>query len=216
MTFRRNVSQALEDGDFRLFIAVDEMTEPLKKRLNRTVTFLNSRLPAELEILTVALPPGGDPDSPYGGDPEAIVRLPAKTDQSKVIARIDGPEAELVAEELFDWADRMKSRGVEVRCPTSKQCFIEVRRAGLEGTAAGLFRVRPEAVRVSLSALRRHWDQERISRFMQELVRIDARFETDIKSKSERPAAPLESLAQESKRDDFLALMTKALEALTG
>lgn len=77
-TFSGKVSQTLKDGDFRLFIAVDEMTEPLKKRLDRTVTFLNSRLPTEVEFLAVALPPGGDPKSPYGDDPEAIVRLPAK------------------------------------------------------------------------------------------------------------------------------------------
>ena len=46
------------------------MTEQLKKRLNRTVTFLNSRLP-EVQFLAVALPRGGPPEV-YGDDPEAI------------------------------------------------------------------------------------------------------------------------------------------------
>jgi hypothetical protein len=213
-TFRRAVSQTLKDGDFRLFIAVDEMTETLKKRLDRTVTFLNSRLRPEVEFLAVALPRGGDPE-PYGDHPEGIVRLPPKTDRSKLIAQINSPEAELVAEELFDWADRMDSRGVKVRCPTKKQCFIEVPDAGPDGTTAGLFRVRPGEVRVSLSALRRHWDEERISGFVQDLARIDARFQVDTKSKGMRPEAPLESLTQESKREEFLSLMKRVLNTVT-
>jgi hypothetical protein len=217
-TFRSNVSRTLIEGDFRLFIAVDEMTQPLKKRLDRTVTFLNSRL-SEVEFLAVALPPGGDPESPYGGDPERIFRLPPHTERSKVMAQIDSEDAELVAEELFDWADQRKSRGVEVRCPTKKQCFIEVPDAdgGTHAKREGLFKVRPTEVRVSLGPLRRrHWDEERISRFVQALTKIDPKFNIDTKSKGQRPEAPLESLREESKRKDFLDLMEEALDTLTG
>ena len=168
--------------------------------------------------MAVALPRGGDPESPYGRHPEPIDRLPAKAEWSKLIAQIDSPEAELVAEELFEWADRMKSRGVEVRCPTRKQCFIEVADAdaGTDAKRDGLFRVRPGEVRVSLSALRSHWDETRIREFVQDLTRIDMRFQIDTKFKAKRPEAPLESLVEESKREEFLKLMERALNTLTG
>jgi hypothetical protein len=69
---------------------------------------------------------------------------------------------------------------------------------------------------VSLWALRRRWDEEHISRSIQRLAKIDTRFDIDINSKGERPVAPLESLAEESKREEFLALMERHLQALTG
>ena len=214
-TFRDNVSQTLKGGDFRLFIAVNEMTEPLKKRLDRTVTFLNTRLSPEVEFLAVALPRGGDPESPYGGDEEAIVRLPPKTDRSKLIAKIHSEEAQLVAEELFDWGDRMEPRGVRVSFnPTNTIGIIEVPDAGPD---ARLFRVRlPGEVRVSFRALRRHWNDERVSGLVQELANIDAQFQIDTNNKGKRPEAPLESLADESKREVFLNSMERVLNTLTG
>lgn len=124
-----------------------------------------------------------------------------------------------MAEELFDWADERKSRGVEVRCPTKKQCFIEVADAdgGTDAKREGLFKVRPAEVRVSLGPLRRrHWGEERISGFVQALTKIDARFQIDPKFKARRPEAPLESLVEESKRKEFLKLMERVLSTLTG
>src|SRR5262249_23621329 len=56
--FRRKVARNLRDGRFRLFIAVDQMTDKLRKKLNRTVEFLNNQLP-EVQFLSVALPPEG-------------------------------------------------------------------------------------------------------------------------------------------------------------
>jgi hypothetical protein len=81
----------------------------------------------------------------------------------------------------------------------------------------GLFRINElREVRVSLTGLRRHWEEERINRFVRDLGKVDERFQIDTKKRAERPEAPLESLAQESKRDKFLALMKQALETLTG
>ena len=208
-TFRRDVSRTLETGEFRLFIAVDEMTEKLKKRLDRTVVFLNSRLPKAVQFLAVALPRGG-PAEVYGDeDPEAIPPLPPKLkpDQWTLIEEINSPDAELVAEDLFDWADGMKSRGVRVRCPpTQTQGIIEV-----PGTGR-LFRVRPREVQVALSAVVRKgepWD-ERTEQLVQDLDEIGVRLE------GRRPRAPLELLADDRTRAKFLALMERHLETLTG
>jgi hypothetical protein len=69
--FRRNVSRNLEDGNFRLFIAVDEMNDKLKKRLDRTAVFLNSQLP-RVQFLAVVLPRGGSADVYGDQDPDTI------------------------------------------------------------------------------------------------------------------------------------------------
>ena len=91
--------------------------------------------------------------------------------------------------------------------------------SGVIETSGGdrLFRIKEQQeVRVSLTDLRRHWDEERINRFVQRLVKIDPRFQIDTKKKGARPEAPLESLAQESKREEFLTLMEPVLKTLTG
>jgi hypothetical protein len=204
-TFRRAVSRNLDAGDFRLFIAVDEMTKKLKRRLNRTVIFLNSQLP-EVELLAVALPHDG-PVEVYGELPGAIPPLKPKLkpDRWTLIEEISSPDATLVAEDLFDWADRMKSRGVEVRC-TPRQCNIEA-------PGGPLFRLRPGEVQVALSAVVRRgepWD-ERTKQLVQDLDKIGVRL-----GKNDRPRARLESLADEEDLGEFCALMERHLGTLTG
>ena len=90
-SFRRAVSRNLEAGDFRLFIAVDAMTERLKKRLNRTVIFLNSHLP-KVEFLVVALPRDG-PVEVYGEDAGSVLPLKPKLkpDRWTLIDEITSP-----------------------------------------------------------------------------------------------------------------------------
>lgn len=99
-TFRRAVSRTLEAGDFRLFIAVDEMTEKLTKRLNRTVVFVNNQLP-KVQFLAVALPHDA-PVEVYGEDPEAIPPLKPKLkpDRWTLIDEISSPDATIVAKDL--------------------------------------------------------------------------------------------------------------------
>jgi hypothetical protein len=222
-SFRRAVSDNLKAGHFRLFIAVDEMTEALKKRLDRTVTLLNSQLP-EVQFLAVALPRGG-PAEVYGHDPEAIgpLRPKLRPDRSTLIdaisdeisEEISDPDTVHAAEGLLDWAE---DNGPNVTVDYSRRRQDGIETAAIE-TPGGdrLFRIKEQReVRVSLTALRRHWDEERINRFVQDLVKIHPRFQIDTKKKGERPEAPLESLAHESKREEFLGLMEQVLKTLTG
>jgi hypothetical protein len=101
-SFRRAVSRNLEAGDFRLFIAVDEMTETLKKRLDRTVTLLNSQLP-KVRFLALALPRDGSVEV-YGENPGAIPPLKPKLkpDRYTLIEEASSPD---VAKDLLDWAE---------------------------------------------------------------------------------------------------------------
>lgn len=201
--FRRAVSRNLEAGDFRVFIAVDEMTEGLKKRLNRTVAFLNSQLP-NVQFLAVALPHDG-PVEVYGDDPDAIPPLEPKLkpDRWTLIDETGSPAAAAAAEHLFEWADRMKPFEVEVR-PTPTQCIVEVPRGPL-------FRVRPREVQVALSPMIRKdepWDDQ-VRELVQDLDEIGVRLEGN------RPRAPLELLAHDSTRMAFLALMERYLDILS-
>ncbi len=58
-TFRSAVSRNLAAGAFQLIIAVDEITE----RLKRTVVFINSLTPPEVRFLALGLRHGGDRES---------------------------------------------------------------------------------------------------------------------------------------------------------
>jgi hypothetical protein len=203
-TFRRAVSRNLEAGDFRLFVAVDEMTEILEKKLTRTVTFINSQLP-QVELLAVVVPRDGGVKV-YGLEPEVMPRLEPKLkrDQWTLIEEMGSPAAAAAAEHLFNWADSMKSRGVRVH-PTSTQCAIKAPRGPL-------FRVRSSEVQVSLSAVTKKdepWDQP-TKQLVQDLDEIGVRL-----GKGNRPRAPLELLAHDPTPAEFLALMERHLETLT-
>lgn len=198
-TFGRAISQKLQDGDFRIFIAVDEMTEQLKKKLNRTVTLLNSQLP-NVQFLAVAVP-GSGPAERYGDDPDAISALPPKLKRWTLIEQFDSEDAQIVAEDLFEWADDKKSREVEVR--------ITPIRGIVRMPAGQLFRMKPPGkVKVSLSDVNSKAEPTR--QLVQELGEIGFRVE------SEDPEAPLELLADDPTRARFLELMERHLETLTG
>jgi hypothetical protein len=212
-TFRTAVSQTLKTGDFRLFIAVDEMTERLEKRLNRTVTLLNSHLP-KVCFLAIAVPRDDGPVDRFGDDPEAIEGLKPRSDRDRwtpLIDEIDSSVAARVAKDLFTWADRMRSRGVTV-VPAKTQGTIKV-------DAGPLFRVKLSGeVRVSLSGVvtkDEPWN-ESTTQLVQELEEIGFRLVGKGSRWRRRPEAPCELLADDCTRAKFLALMERHRETLTG
>ena len=202
-TFSEGVDRTLKAGDFRLFIAVDEMTEALEKRLIRSVTFINSEL-GKLKLLAIAVPPDG-PVELYGEDPDAMPRLEPKLkrDRWTLIGEMSSPIAAAVANELFRWAD--ETREVEVNT-TATQCTVKAPRGPL-------FRVRLNEVQVALSAVTEKdepWDQP-TKQLVEKLDQIGVRL-----GKGDRPIAPLEVLDDDRARAKFLVLMEGHLEALTG
>lgn len=73
-TFRSAVSRNLAAGAFRLIIAVDEITE----RLKRTVVFINSLTPPEIRFLALELRHAGEegaalPEPVFYGDNSAEI-----------------------------------------------------------------------------------------------------------------------------------------------
>lgn len=207
--FRKAVSRNLAGGAFRLIIAVDEITE----RLKRTVVFINSLTSPEVEFLAMELPGAGEegaqlPKPVFYGENSAEIgpRLPTlKPDRWTLMASIRAADgARAAAEGLLDWAESKQPR-LDVLYTQSA--------AGIETFGGSrLFRISYEGeVRVSHHTLTLHgesWDGGRI-KFEQDLDEIGLKFEGN------RWRAPLELLADESKREKFLALMEQASEALT-
>ena len=205
-TFGRDLTRNLKAGEFRLFIAVDEMTERLEKKLNRTVTFINNQLP-KVELLAVAVPRDGR-EEVYGDKPDEMARLEPKLkpDRWTLIEEMSSPVAAAVAERLFAWADSMESRGVKVQPPTETQCVIKAPRGRL-------FKVKHREVQVSLSAVTKKdepWG-EPTKQLVQDLDEIGVRLR-----KRHRPTAPLEVLDDERTLAEFLDLMERHLETVTG
>lgn len=206
-TFRNTVSRNLTAGAFRLIIAVDEITE----RLERTVVFINSLTPPEVRFLAMELPGAGEegakrPEPVFYGDNIAKIgplQPTLKPDKWTLMASIRNADGARAAKGLLDWAE---SKRLDVRYTQSA--------AIIETLGGRLFRISYEGeVRVSRHTLTPHgesWDSGRIKRFVQDLDEIGVKLEGN------RPRAPLESLADEGKREKFLALMEQASETLTG
>lgn len=181
------------------------------------MVFINSRTPLDLRVLE--LPRAGEAGAPrpegvfYGDDSVGPDPRRWPPDRRSFLKGIGSEDARRAAEGLLDWAE-------------GKQLPQDYKREGKRGpeTAAielpdrgTLFTIKEQrVVRVSFRGLRQHWDDERIIRLVQDLAKIDARFGIDTKKRGERPEAPLESLSEQSKRDEFLALMAGVLETLSG
>ncbi len=209
-TFRRAVSQNLDAGTFRLIIAVDEITE----RLKRTVVFINSLTPPEVRFLALELRRAGEKGAKlpvpavYGDDPAEIgpVMPTWPPDRWTLMAILQDADAARAAAGLLDWAEDVEPL-LGIRYTQSGDAVIE--------TPGGrLFRIAHDGeIRVSsrtLIADGDSWDDERIKTFVKDLDEIGFRLQGN------RPRAPLECLADEGKREQFLALMEQVPETLTG
>jgi len=135
--------------------------------------------------------------------PLPVTLKPDKWTLMTSIRNVDG--ARRATEGLLDWAESKHPR-LDVRYTQSA--------AIIETLGGRLFRISYEGeVRVSSHTLTPRgdsWDGGRIKRFVQDLDEIG------LKSEGNRPRAPLESFADERKREKFLALMEQASETLTG
>lgn len=197
-------------------IAVDEITDELK----RTVTFLNRHTSSALRLLAVELRRAADAGvevltlESYGEESagEKVGRPgPARLDRKTLLASIR-ERSELAADAadgILESADRRADRQprVDVRyIPTSR---VEFWVAG-----GKLLQIdRRAQIRVILQTLSEHgapWDEERIEQLVQELADIGVLLE----SKRTWPNAPLEPLADETRRPRFLAVIERVLDTL--
>lgn len=200
--FRRDLSENLANGRFRLIIAADEINEGLR----RTVTFLNSQTLSEVVFLAVSIDPAtGQVGEIFGRDSsEAWPYRPSwKGARKKILYGIEDENAVRAAGGLLRWAaDHQPMVEIRFKPETSR---------GVVRTASGstLFRIEQHReVRVSFHGL--HGDEKRIDRLREDLVAVDPDFEG-----GDRPSVPLEALVLESKREAFLAVIERTFEGLT-
>jgi hypothetical protein len=214
--FRRAVEDNLMSGSMRLIIAVDEITDELK----RIVSYLNSHTTPNVELLALEMRRAADEGvevllpAIYGEESARTKRTRTtrggRLDRETLLASIR-EQSELAAdaaEAILDWADREPR--LEVRY-TPARCSVETAGRLLLRFAATAW---PEKILVQLQTLADHgepWNDERIEQLAQELADIGVRLDP----KRTRPRAPLEPLANDITRERFLTLMERALDTLT-
>ena len=145
------------------------------------------------------------PGEVIGEDCEGIPRLAPNLErgQLKLMNEITSEGGLEAAEGLLEWAD--ETRGVSVKYSPKGVAAVRAPRGGL-------FKLKPQEVQVSLSgviASGEPWD-ERTTQLVRGLDDIGVSLE------GTRPRAPLELLAEEGTRKEFLALMERHLGTLAG
>jgi hypothetical protein len=167
--FRGVVSENLDEGRFRLIIAVDQATE----ELIRTVVFLNSHTPPDVHVLALELRPagGGEPRvhgrsrSEVGPPPIRVPRARRRL-LEEIRARTGEPAGE-VAERVLAWA-ALKPRQLEIR-DAGASSATDTRLGTLVRIA------RYEELQVVPGTLVAHgepWDAERIESLEKKLARM--------------------------------------------
>jgi hypothetical protein len=214
--FWQTVDTNLKAERFRLVFVSDS----IGAELCRIIEFLNSQM-SRTEVLAIEVKQYTDAEGAHqiivprvvGDTPEAravkrATPRPAPLDRETLVAGIR-EQSELAAdaaEAVLDWADREPRLDVRYT-PTS---------GGIWTAGKTFLRVVLSGeIQVELKMLRDHgqpWDDERIEQLVQDLADIGAQLGPG----RSWPKAPLEPLADESRRQQFLALMGRVLETLTG
>ena len=215
--FWAQVGENLRAGRVRMVFVSDE----IPRELRRVVEFLNGQMnPAEVIAIEVKQYVGADGTKTLvprviGQTAEVEARKGRRTtsggqrlDRETLLAIIR-EQSELAAdaaEAILDWADREPRLEVRytprigVRLWTAGGRLLQIDRGG--------------HLRMFLQTLSDHgkpWDKERIEQLVQELADIGVQLEP----KRIRPKAPLEPLADDTRRQEFLTLMERVLHSLT-
>jgi hypothetical protein len=189
--FRSTVSGNLADGAFRLIIAVDEITE----RLKRTVVFINGLVPPEVRFWALELHRAGETGVPrpvpvrYGDNNAEIGPLtPTWPPDRKSLLdgiRVRSTDAARAAEGLLDWAERKQE--VTVRYWRRERDGIEMETCAIEAPDRDrLFRIKeqregPSVVHRAPSAVGRRTHQRARRRPRQDRRAVPHRHEVQIK-----------------------------------
>jgi hypothetical protein len=210
--FRRAVDDNVTSGSMTLIIAVDDITDELK----RIVSYLNSHTTTNVELLALEMQRAVDEGvevlipAIYG---EESARTKTRSDsrgprldRETLLASIR-EQSELAgdaAEGILDWANDEPRLDVDYSRAT----------ASLRTAGKNLLRImRSGYIRVGLQTLSDHaaWDTMRIEQLVHELDDIGVQLGPN----RNRPRAPFEPLADDTRRQQFLALMERVLDTLT-
>jgi hypothetical protein len=215
--FWAHVEENLRAGKVRMVFVSDE----IPRELRRVVEFLNGQMnPAEVIAIEVKQYLGADGTKTLvprviGQTAEVEVRKGRRTgtrdeplDRETLLAIIheESARAAQAAEGILDWADReprlvARYTPTSVRLQTAGKPLLLINRAG--------------HLRVWLSTLSKHGDpsgDERVERLVQDLAEIGVQLD---EPKRARPKTSLESLADDTRLQQFLTLMERVLDTLT-
>jgi hypothetical protein len=215
--FWARVGEHLRAGRVRMVFVSDE----IPRELRRVVEFLNGQMnPAEVIAIEVKQYVGADGTKTLvprviGQTAEVEARKGRRTssrgeplDREKLVATIreQSELAAAAADAILEWADREPRLDIRYT-PTNRVDLCSV-----DGKLLQI--VRRGSLRVVLQTLSEHgepWDDERIEQLVQDLADIGVQLE----SKRTWPKTPLEPLADDATRQQFLILMARVLDTLT-
>jgi hypothetical protein len=217
--FWTRVGENLRAGRVRMVFVADE----IPRELRRVVEFLNGQMnPAEVIAIEVKQYVGVDGTKTLvprviGQTAEVEARKGRRNtsrgkrlDRETLVASIR-EQSELAAdaaEGLLDWAGREPRLDIRY---TPVRGRIETAGRELLKFAATEW---PREIEVRLQTLADHgepWDEERIGQLVQDLADIGV----ELEAKRTWPHAPLEPLADDTRRQQFLTLMERVLDTLT-
>jgi hypothetical protein len=217
--FWARVGENLRAGRVRMVFVSDE----IPRELRRVVEFLNGQMnPAQVIAIEVKQYLGADGTKTLvprviGETAEVEARKGRRTtsrgerlDRETLLASIR-QESELAADAaaaLLDWASREARLGIRY---TPTRCFIETGAGRLFRLAATRW---PEKIQLHLQTLANHgepWDDERVEQLVQELADIGVNLDS---GERRAPMTPLEPLADDTRRQQFLTLMERVLVTL--
>jgi len=187
------VSENLEAGRFQLVFVTDE----IDKWLKRTVPYLNFITSDEIDCLAVSIDPATGQQTQIIGQDQAGPHQPRwKGARKKILDGTENADQAIAAAGLLHWA---ADQELTIDFNSDSQTGL------IKESGCILFRfVKYQDVKVSFRAIK--GDEERIQRLRKELADIDPRF-----ADGDRPVAPLEALANQSKREAFIDLVQRDL-----
>jgi hypothetical protein len=218
--FWQMVDTNLRAERFRLVFVSDSIGAELR----RIIEFLNGQL-SRTEVLAIEVKQYTDAEGAHQtivprvvgdtAEARAVKRPTARgelLDRETLVAGIreqSVPAAD-AAEGILDWAER--DPRLDTRYTRTR---VVIETAGRRLLKFSLTQ-RPTQFEAELQTLANHgerWDDERIERFVQDFADIGVRFQPH---ERRWPKAPLEPLADDTRRHQFLTLIEQALDALTG
>ena len=215
--FWQTVDTNLKAERFRLVFVSDR----IGVELQRIIEFLNRQMTAT-EVLAIEVKQYTDAD---GTHQTIVPRVIGDTAEARAVKHTSGgqrldretllgsireqsaPAAD-AAEALLDWADREPRLDIRY---TRTRGFIETAGRPL----LKFFPVRPPKIELQLHTLAdlgESWDAERSERLVRDFADIGVNLDPD---ERRWPQTPLELLADDARRERFLALMKRVLDSLT-
>lgn len=215
--FRQGTARCLDVGEFRLVLAVEAIPEELRE----IVRFLNEHSSSGLEVLALELSYRKDGDleilDPHTWGEESAGSRPGDVrpvlDREALLAKLrDHNEASAdAARAILDWADgeaRVTTRYTKTAAAIEADARWLISLLASDDRWLGHLELNDETLTTDGGP----WDDEdRVTRLLRDLADVGVDYKTDRRYLT----APLESLADPARQQQFFKLMEETLDTLT-